>query len=186
MVKPQAILLPNYPITSSIYPPPGTNPHPDASRSSSRIAEATAKAAQFGSTSHNRTGSSASTDSFGDNTLPRNDGAIKRVLIPDFIVVKANQVRNNDVALVLVEVKLDGSDLATSINQVKVYLDRLQTKNYADKFVAFLCMGPFTYVWTTSGQGNNRMQTMLPLSQRVRTGSADFCQFMVPVRMEYW
>ena len=190
LVKPQAVLLPNEPIVSSLYLPPDTIRHPDASRSSLRIAKAAAKAAQYvgssGSTSHwhDKNSSISSIDSLGDVTLPRSKGGwLEGVFIPDFLVVKATE-NDKDIALVLVEVKLNDTDPPTSINQVVQYINRLQTKNYSTKFVAFLCIGPDSYVWTTSGQGNNCVQTMLHKS--VRTGGVDFCNYMIPVRRQHW
>ena len=204
LVKPQAILIPSLPTVSSIYLPPGTDPHPDASRSSSRIAKtaatkagqwagSTSKAAHWqgpgaASTSHSKkssVSSISSIDSLGDNVLPRSEGGwIEGLLIPDFLVVKATESKTRDLALVLVEVKLYNTDEPTSINQVEVYLTCLQTKNYSDKFVAFLCMGPRSCVWKTSGQGNNLMQNMLP--DYVTTGSMEFCNLMLPARLQHW
>ena len=187
MVKPQAILVPNQPTVSSTHLPPGTSKHPDASRSSFRIAKAAkgAQGAASGSSSHKKNLSVSSVDSLGDNILPRSKGGwIEGIFIPDFLVVKATEGRTSDVALVLVEVKLNGNEEPTSVNQVEIYLNCLQTKNYSDKFVAFLCMGPYTRVWTTSGQGNNLMQRMLP--GYVATGSVEFCNFMEPVQQQNW
>ena len=185
LVKPQTVLLPNHPITSSIYLPPDMKRHPDASRSSSRIAEVTANA---GSKSHNKKDSISSIDSLGDRVLPRSKGGwVANIFIPDFMVVKTTgtEVMGNDVALVLVEVMLNDSHSASSVRQVEDYLECLQTKNYANKFVAFLCMGEISYVWITSGKGNNRRQTMFPPSQSVRTGSRDFCSHLFRVREDY-
>lgn len=189
LVKPQAVLLPNLPIVSSSYLPPGTSQHPDASRSSSRIAKAAAKAAQgavlLGLTSHEKNVSITSIDSLGDHILSWIEGGwLEGIFIPDFLVVKATKSKNKDIALVLVEVKLNDIELSTALEQVRHYINRLQTKNYSDKFVAFLCSGPVTYVWTTSGQGINLVQTMLPNS--VTTGSVRFCNYMNPVRMQHW
>lgn len=186
LVKPQAILLPNQPIVSSSDLPPGTSQHPDASRSSSRIAEAAAIAAQgdglSGPTSHDKKVSISSIDSLGDNILPRREGGwMDDVFIPDFLVVKATEDMSKDIPLVLVEIKLNRAEM-TSINQVKAYLNSLQ--NYSTKFVALLCMGPDTFVWTTSEEGNNLVQTMLP--QSVRTGGVDFCNYMLPARTQHW
>ena len=192
LVKPQAILVPNHPTVSSSYLPPGiTNQHPDTSRFSSRIAKtaanlAKAQGAASGSTSHRSKTSISSIDSLGDNILPRSEGGwIDGIFIPDFLVVKATEgTRNNDVALVLVEVKLNMVASHTSINQVEAYLNCLQTKNYSSKFVAFLSMGSHTRVWTTSGQGNNLVQRMSP--GYVTTGSVEFCNLMEPVQTQHW
>ena len=188
LVKPQAVLLPNEPIVSSIYLPPGTTKqHPDTSCSSSRIAMTAAKAFQGdGSKSHSSKASISSIDSLGDNILPRSMGGwIDGLFIPDFLVVKATEEKTKDVALVIVEVKLNRTGMSTSINQVKQYLNCLQTKHYSSEFVAFLCMGADTMVWTTSGdKPPNLMQTMLP--GYVRTGGLDFCRFMLPAQRKHW
>lgn len=189
MIKPQAVLLPNHPAVSSTYLPPGASQHPDASRSSSRIATISVKAVQeagpSGWISHEKKVSVSSVDSFGDLVLPRSDGGwIEGILIPDFIAAKSSGEINEDIILVIAEIKLKNCDLPSSINQVESYLDRLQTKNYSDKFVAFLCVGPASYVWTTSVRGNIRVQTMLP--ETVRTGGMDFCNHMLPARMQHW
>ena len=189
MIKPQAILLPNHPAVSSTYLPPGASQHPDASRSSSRIAKVSVKAVQddgsSGWTSHEKKASVSSVDSFGDLVLPRRKGGwMDGILIPDFIAVKATGEMSEDIILVIAEIKLKNSDLTSSINQVESYLDRLQTKNYSDKFVAYLCMGPTSYVWTTSVKGNICVQSML--SGTVRTGGMEFCNYMLPVRKQHW
>lgn len=187
MVKPQAIIRPSLPSESSIYLPPDLKPHPQSSRSSARIPDAAAKVAAkaHGVSSHANKSSIASIDSFGDQTLARSEGGWEDALLkPDFLVVKATASVDADVVLALVEVKLGNADVATSMNQVESYLDALQTKNYADNFVAFLSMGSCTFVWRTTGQGNNRVQTMVP--QPITTGDGLFCDLLHLLRQQFW
>jgi hypothetical protein len=108
MVKPQAILRPAQPTVSSPHLPPGSTPHPLASRSSSRIPDAAAGAAtNAAASSHNKQASISSLDSLGDKTLSRSEGGWEEALFkPDFLVVKASAQMTNDIALALVEAKL--------------------------------------------------------------------------------
>lgn len=184
LVKPQAILRPSFPRTSSIYLPLDSQPHPEASRSSSRVAMITAEQSSV-KTARSSIESARSVDSAGDLTLSRKDGGWESsLLIPDFLVVKATEVTSADIILALVESKLNDEDEATSINQVQDYFDALQTKNYSDNFVAFLTLGHKTRVWSTQGQGNGRVQVQH--QDYITTGDMPFCNLLQPLRRGYW
>ena len=91
----------------------GVAEHPDASRSSFRIANLKASV-KSGWTSHEKK-ASVSVDSFGDYDLPRIDGAsgwIQKISIIDFVAVKAT----NDIILVIAEIKLQHAELTSSIH----------------------------------------------------------------------
>ena len=182
LVKPQAVIRPSVPIVSSIYLPPGSLLHPNASRSSSRIASIPYQPTH----GHNVSISSQiSTDSTGDFTLDRDDGGWEEaLLIPDFLVVKGTESMDRDMILVVVEVKLDDSEEDTSINQVIGYIEAIQSKNYADEFVALLVMAQKTLVWRTEKQGSHRRQVLQSYS--IETGAMAFCNHMLPLRQRYW
>ena len=184
LVKPQAVIRPPLPHVSSIYLPPGSQPHPHASRSSTRIA-ALSQPAMPAHTYNFSHQSRTSTDSTGDAALPRDAGGWESSLLkPDFLVVKASESTNQDIILALVEVKLSDEYELTHIAQVEEYLNAIQSKPYANQFIAILVMGEKTVVWTTVGQGNDRRQIKLP--EYCHTGGLPFCNFMRPLREAYW
>ena len=92
----------------------GVAEHPDASRSSFRIANLKALV-KSGWTSHEKKVSVSSVDSFGDYVLPRIDdvsGWIQKISISDFVAVKTA----NDIILVIAEIKLQHGELTSSIH----------------------------------------------------------------------
>jgi hypothetical protein len=183
-VKPQPILRQSLPSESSIYLPPGSPPHPQASRSSSRIAGIADR--QPGLPTHRHSGSVDSQkpfDSHGDSVLSRNEGGWDTILIPDFLVVKGSEDVAGDKILALVEVKRDSEEIPTAMQQVYDYLDAMQSKNYVDEFVALLVLGQTTHVWTTV-PGNRREQILQ--NRSVETGSLQFCNLFLPLRHQYW
>ncbi|KAL6305970.1 hypothetical protein BKA93DRAFT_190163 [Sparassis latifolia] len=183
LVKPQGILRPSHTVVSSTQLPPGAPRHPDASRSSLRLAAAPpAQRPAHDSPSHTP---NTSVDSTGDPMLPRAWGGWEQDLLkPDFIVVKGTVELDRDVILAVVEVKLNTQEENTGIRQVRLYLEAIQTKHYANNFVAFLCMGKFTRVWETRAQGNDRTHVMV--DEHIITGDMPFCNLLHPLRQNYW
>ena len=87
-----------------MYLPPGSTPHPDASRSSPCIPNVAARAAAKAGTSHSNQTSISSLDSLRDKTLAWNaSGWEDSLLKPNFLVVKASVNMRDDIALALVE-----------------------------------------------------------------------------------
>jgi hypothetical protein len=68
-------------------------------------------------------------DSYNEPVQPRGEGEEADVKIPDFIVVKGTATLTDDVPLLLVEIKHDDLDEATSIVQLGKYMGA-----FADKF----------------------------------------------------
>jgi hypothetical protein len=184
LVKPQAVLRPTLPVESSIYLPPDTPVHPQATRSSARVSAIAVQPQTH--RHHSSVDSQISVDSTGDAALSRSAGGWEdSILIPDFVVVKATESTHADVILALVEVKLNDAGEETAINQVESYLNVIRSKHHAEEFVAFLSMGPRTVVWRTVRYGQHDLRQVRQ-HQNVITGSLPFCNHLLPLRQNYW
>lgn len=183
-MKPQAIIRPHLDEESSTILPPDEKPHPEATRRSERI-DNFAKANVTEGRGHSHKSSVNSVDSWGDDVLARADmGWEANLDKPDFILAKVTgDDIESDKALALIEIKTTTKDEITGMNRVNEYLDDLQTKDYADEFVAFLIMGEVTMVWKTVGTGNTRRQVRQP--GLIETGGPLFCGLLAPLYTRY-
>jgi len=91
-------------------------------------------------------------DSYNEPVQPRGEGEEADVKIPDFIVVKGTATLTDDVPLLVVEIKRDDLDEATSIVQLGEYMGA-----FADKFGNFKFKGALVqsskvllYEWPTT------------------------------------
>lgn len=185
LVKPQAIIRPHLDEVASTTLSPDEKPHPEATRRSERIDSFVKTNAVTQGHGHSHKSSVNSVDSWGDNVLARADmGWEANLDKPDFMLAKVTgDDIESDKALALIEIKTTTKDKITGMNRVNEYLDDLQTKDYADEFVAFLIMGEVTMVWKTVGTGNTRRQVRQP--GLIETGGPVFCDLLSPLYNRY-